>query len=152
MLRYLTLLLSDVVKYSDDLHNHPFAALNEALKQEVERLKIATGEISNSGENYNHGLQSMSFNQSFFTLQQHQQAGTHRGMPFHSSFSQLQSSMSNHHMLSHAHALSDVMQQDHLGRLQGLEISKGPLAIKSESSSISASESSSTFWLGLRVK
>jgi hypothetical protein len=48
-------------------------------------------------------------------------------------------------MLSHPNTLSDIMQQDHLARLQGLDISKGHPVVKSESSSISASESSSTF-------
>lgn len=56
-------------------------------------------------------------------------------------------------MLSHPNSLSDMMQQDSLGRLQGLDIGKGPVAVKneaevvvkSEGSSISAGESNSTF-------
>ncbi|KAJ0978402.1 hypothetical protein J5N97_013876 [Dioscorea zingiberensis] len=120
-------------------------ALNEALKHEVERLKLATGEIANTGENYNPGLQNVPFNQSFFTLPQQQQSGAHQSIPFHSTFHQSQSTMSNHQLLSQRHTLSDMMQQDPLGRLQGLEISKGSLAVKSECSTISASESSNTF-------
>ena len=56
-------------------------------------------------------------------------------------------------MLSHPNSLSDMMQQDSLGRLQGLDNGKGPVAVKneaevvvkSEGSSISAGESNSTF-------
>lgn len=56
-------------------------------------------------------------------------------------------------MLSHPNSLSDMVQQDSLGRLQGLDIGKGSMAVKSEAevvvksegSSISAGESNTTF-------
>ncbi|XP_020271543.1 transcription factor RF2b-like [Asparagus officinalis] len=122
-------------------------ALNEALKQEVERLKIATGEIVNPVESYRSGLQQMSFTPAFFSLPQQQKSGHHQGLaPMQQTFNhQSHASLSDHQMLNHRHVLCDIMQQDPLGRsLQGLDISKGSIAVKSENSSISASESSST--------
>ncbi|KAL6649879.1 hypothetical protein ACP70R_014103 [Stipagrostis hirtigluma subsp. patula] len=120
-------------------------ALNDALKQELERLKLATGEMSNSSETYNMRMQHVPYNSSFFQLSQ-QNPAQHPGAaqlppPFHPPHP----SVPNHQMLSHPNTLSDIMQQDSLGRLQGLDIGKGPLVVKSESSSISASESNSTF-------
>ncbi|XP_008782655.2 transcription factor RF2b-like isoform X1 [Phoenix dactylifera] len=118
-------------------------ALNEALRQEVERLRIATGEISNPCETYNMGLQHVPYNPSFYTLPQ-QQPVHHQGIQLQPQFHQSQPNVSNH-QFAHPSALQDMMQQDPLGRLQGLDISKGSLIVKTESSSISASESSSTF-------
>ncbi|XP_049354723.1 bZIP transcription factor 18-like [Solanum verrucosum] len=47
-------------------------ALNEALKQEVERLKIATGQISASSDAYNSGMQQIQYNRpAFFPHQSH---------------------------------------------------------------------------------
>ncbi|PKA66843.1 Transcription factor RF2b [Apostasia shenzhenica] len=123
--------------------------LNEALKQEVERLKIATGEISTPSEAENVGLASMPFNPSFFTIPQLQPpAFPHQVIqlsPLYHHHSQPAST--NHSLLSHSHSLSEMLSQDPLplGRLQGLDISKGSLRVKSESSSISASEGSSNF-------
>ncbi|OAY79957.1 Transcription factor RF2b [Ananas comosus] len=121
-------------------------ALNEALKHEVERLRIATGEITSLGETYNMGLQHISYNNpSFFTLAQPQPV-QHQGVHLQPQFNQSHPNNSpNHQMLPHPNTLPDIMQQDPLGRLQGLEISEGSLVVKSESPSISASESSSTF-------
>ncbi|KAG1371483.1 transcription factor RF2b [Cocos nucifera] len=118
-------------------------ALNEALKQEVERLKMATGEISNPGETYNTGLQHVRYSAPFYALPQQQQVH-HQGIQLQPQFHQSQPSVSNHQS-AHTTAPPDRMQQDPLGRLQGLDISKGSLIVKSESSSISATESSSTF-------
>ncbi|XP_020267324.1 transcription factor RF2b-like isoform X2 [Asparagus officinalis] len=115
-------------------------ALNEALKQEVDRLKVATGEAVNHSENYNTGLHQMPYNPSFFSL-------THQQQPYrHQEFIQMQQSfnLSNSQMLNHSRAFSELMQQDPLRRsLQGLDISKVSPAVKSETPSISASESSS---------
>ncbi|KAG1338959.1 Transcription factor RF2b [Cocos nucifera] len=118
-------------------------ALNEALRQEVERLRIATGEISNPSESYNMGLQHVPYNPSFYALPQ-QQPVHHQGIQLQPQFHQSQPNVSNH-QFAHSNALPDMMQQDPLGRLQVLDISKGSLIVKTESSSISASESSSTF-------
>lgn len=123
-----------------------FAALNDALKQELERLKLATGEMTNSSETYNMRFQHVPYNSSFFPPSQQNTAAFHLGSahlppPFHPPHP----NVPNHQMMSHPNTLPDIMQQDSLGRLQGLDIGKGPIVVKSESSSISASESSSTF-------
>ncbi|XP_042505932.1 transcription factor RF2b [Macadamia integrifolia] len=122
-------------------------ALNEALKQEVERLKIATGEASSPGETFSLGMHHMQYaSPSFFSLPQQPGPGGHQNIhlpQFHPS----QSNMGNHPMLAaQSHPFSDMLQQDQLGRLQGLDISsRGSHLVKSEGPSISASESSSTF-------
>ncbi|KAG2540967.1 transcription factor RF2b-like isoform X1 [Panicum virgatum] len=120
-------------------------ALNDALKQELERLKLATGEMTNSSETYNMRFQHVPYNSSFFLLSQQNTAPHPGSAQLAPSFNPPHPNVPNHQMLSHPHTLPDIMQQDSLGRLQGLDIGKGPLVVKSESSSISASESSSTF-------
>ncbi|KAG0551224.1 hypothetical protein BDA96_01G405100 [Sorghum bicolor] len=119
-------------------------ALNDALKQELERLKHATGEMTNSSETYNMRFQHVPYNSSFFPLSQ-QNASPHLGTTQLPPPYPPHPNVPNHQMLSHPNTLPDIMQQESLGRLQGLDIGKGPLVVKSESSSISASESSSTF-------
>ncbi|KAI7738487.1 hypothetical protein M8C21_016449 [Ambrosia artemisiifolia] len=101
-------------------------ALNEALKQEVERLRIATGE---SSDGYSLGIhRNVQYNQpNFFRNQKQTELPQyHNATP------------SNHHLLG---------QQDPLGHFQGLDINNrgGSHPIKSEGVSISASESSGTF-------
>lgn len=125
-------------------------ALNEALKQEVERLRIATGEISTSSDVFSLPILHAPYNPSAFFSSQ-PQAGTNdlrsSQMPqFHS----LPAGMSTHQyaMLSTAQAqgLTNSLHNDSLGRFQGLDISsRGSHIVKSEAPSISASESSSTF-------
>ncbi|KAF0913658.1 hypothetical protein E2562_023759 [Oryza meyeriana var. granulata] len=119
-------------------------ALNDALKQELERLKLATGEMTNSNETYSMGLQHVPYNSPFFLLSQQSTARQNGGAQLPPQFQPPRPNVPSH-MLSHPNGLQDIMQQDPLGRLQGLDIGKGPLVVKSESSSISASESSSTF-------
>lgn len=95
-------------------------------------------------------MQHVPYNQSgFFAHQQHsaQNESQSTRMP---QYNNLQPSMSNHHaqMLAanHVQGFSDAMQQDPLGRFQGLDIgSRGSHPVKPEGPSISASESSSTF-------
>ncbi|KAG1365628.1 Transcription factor RF2b [Cocos nucifera] len=118
-------------------------ALNETLKQEVGRLKIATRETSSSSGTYGVGLLNVSY-PSFFIPSQ-QQPANHQAIQSHPQFQRSQPNISGHQFLTHNHALSDVMQQETPGKLQGLDIRKGSQMAKSESSSISASESSSTF-------
>ncbi|KAI3517501.1 hypothetical protein L1887_16716 [Cichorium endivia] len=92
-------------------------ALNEALKQEVERLRLATGEISrSSSDGYNSSMHHVQYNQGNFFRNQKQTEPPQY----------------------HQHHLFSGGQQDPLGRFQGLEI-------KSEGVSISAGESSGTF-------
>ncbi|XP_077214208.1 transcription factor RF2b-like [Tasmannia lanceolata] len=109
-------------------------ALNEALKLEVERLKIATGEVLNSGESFNLGIHHMPYNPSFSRPNIQMQE-------YHPSLSDI----AYQQLLSDPRVFSEMMQQDPLGRLEGLEISGGSHLVKSEGTSISASESSSTF-------
>lgn len=124
-------------------------ALNEALKQEVERLKIATGQISASSDAYSSGMQQIQYNRPAFFPHQTQPGPSESHNIQMSQFHHLQDSMSNprHPLLSgNALALADAMQQDPLGRFQGLDISsRGSHLVKSEAPSISASESSTTF-------
>ncbi|XP_030963439.1 transcription factor RF2b-like [Quercus lobata] len=121
-------------------------ALNEALKKEVERLKMATGEMMSPSESFSMGMHQMQFAPStFFPHLQQQGPAGHQNMQL--PFSHSQSSMSTHQMhQSNSHALSEMMQNDHLRRLQGLDISsQGSSLVKSEGPTLSASESSSTF-------
>ncbi|KAI3888634.1 hypothetical protein MKW92_034729 [Papaver armeniacum] len=151
-------------------------ALNEALKQELERLKVATGEAVNNNETFNLGMHYMPYNSSsssFYSLsqqqqqqqqqhqqQQHQQqqgaggGGGHNDSRAYQTmqlpqFHPSQSNMQGHHPMfsARAQALSEMMQQDQIGRFQGLDISnngRGTSIVKSEGPSISASESSTT--------
>ncbi|GAB4824273.1 hypothetical protein Ancab_007160 [Ancistrocladus abbreviatus] len=120
-------------------------ALNEALKQEVERLRIATGEMTSPSESLNLGLHNVPYNPSTFcSLGQPAVAAGQQRMqwpPFH------QSHPSMHHLhLSNPQNHSEFQQNDPVGRLQGLDISsRGSHIVKSEGPSMSASESSSTF-------
>ncbi|XP_074569443.1 transcription factor RF2b-like [Curcuma longa] len=121
-------------------------ALNEALNQELHRLKVATGEISKPDETYDIGLQNLAYSQPFFAFPQQQPIHHHQHLQFQPQFQQPQTGVSNHQMLSHPPSLPDAMRQDPLGRLQGLDINKvSTNHVKSESSAISVSESSSTF-------
>ncbi|KAH9605710.1 hypothetical protein KSS87_007719 [Heliosperma pusillum] len=109
-------------------------ALNGALKQEVERLRIATGEVMGPTDSFNMG---MSYNSAaIYTLQHHQQS-----MQLPPPFQQL----SHPHSLStnNPHNSSDFHPNDPLGRLQGLDL--GARTVKSEGACLSATESTSTF-------
>ncbi|KAK2982416.1 hypothetical protein RJ640_026259 [Escallonia rubra] len=125
-------------------------ALNDALKHEVERLRIATGELASHSDAYDFGMQHVPYNQSAF-FSHHPQPGSSDPLGIQMPrFHPLQSSMSNlqHPLLTtgHSQVLSETLQQDPLGRFQGLDISsRGSHLVKSEGPSISASESSSTF-------
>uniref|UniRef100_A0A5B6ZTQ5 Putative transcription factor RF2b isoform X1 n=1 Tax=Davidia involucrata TaxID=16924 RepID=A0A5B6ZTQ5_DAVIN len=125
-------------------------ALNEALKQEVERLKIATGEMTSVSDSYNLGMHHVPYIQSSFFSHQPQPGPSDPQNIQMPQFHSFQSNMSTHqHSLlaaAHSQAFSEMMQQDPLGRMQGLDISgRGSHFVKSEGPSISASESSSTF-------
>ncbi|PNT08535.1 hypothetical protein POPTR_013G156900v4 [Populus trichocarpa] len=122
-------------------------ALNEALKKEVGRLKIATGEMLSPSDSYNLGMHQMPFTPSnFFPLPSQPGPAGHPNMQL-PSFTHSPSSMSTRHIHQvDSQSLSDYMQNDPIGRLQGLDISnKGSHIVKSEGPSLSASESSTTF-------
>ncbi|XWS74445.1 hypothetical protein CRYUN_Cryun02cG0216700 [Craigia yunnanensis] len=121
--------------------------LNEALKKEVERLKIATGETMSPSESFSLGMHHMPYIAStFLPIPPQQGAAGHQNMQL-TNFTGSQSSVSTHHLpQTNPHHLSDILQNDPLGRLQGLDISsKGSNIVKTEGPSISASESSTTF-------
>lgn len=125
-------------------------ALNEALKKEVERLKVATGEMMSHSESFNLGMHQMPYNNNpsaYFPITQQQPGPAgHQNMQL-PPFNHSQSSMPTHHLhQSNSHSLSDIMQNGPVGQLQGLDISnKIPSIVKSEGPSLSASESSTTF-------
>lgn len=127
-----------------------YAALNEALRQEVERLRVATGEISATSDTFNLAMQHLPYNQSTFYSNQ-PQAGSNESQNVQmQQFHTLSAGMLSHQhpMLSatHVQGLSDSLHQDPLGRFQGLDISsRGSHLVKSEGPSISATESSTTF-------
>ncbi|XP_076953624.1 transcription factor RF2b-like [Bidens hawaiensis] len=107
-------------------------ALNEALKQEVERLRVATGEIASCSDTYNLGMHHVPYNQPNLFTNQHQ--------PDTQKY--------HHHHHPFLAASNETMHQDQLNRFQGLDISNrggGSHTVKTEVPSISASESSSTF-------
>ncbi|KAL8141371.1 hypothetical protein V2J09_007392 [Rumex salicifolius] len=124
-------------------------ALNEALKQEVERLRVATGEMTNHSEQFNLGMHGMPYNVSgYYSVPQQPTSAGQQNMQF--SQYQHQSQVNMHHMHpSNSQHNPEYLQMDPLGRLQGLDInsSRGsPIPfVKSEPPSMSASESSSTF-------
>lgn len=124
--------------------------MNEALKKEVERLKIATGEMMTSSDAFNLGMHHVPYTQSSFFSQRAQPGPSDSQNTQMPQFHPFTSNMPTHHHpvlgVAHSNALSDVLQQDPLGQLRGLNISnRGPSLVKSEGLSISASESSSTF-------
>ncbi|CAN6468065.1 unnamed protein product [Victoria cruziana] len=116
-------------------------ALNEALKGEVQRLKIATGEMSpSSAEAFNLGPHHMDLNPLLFPGPQQ----APRNDMFHQQLHPSQLSLNNH-MAAHSHVLGKNMHQNPLDLMQGMSIGRSGRIIKSEGSSISASESSTTF-------
>ncbi|KAK8630128.1 hypothetical protein V6N13_078938 [Hibiscus sabdariffa] len=126
-------------------------ALNEQLKNEVERLKIATGEATAPTDAFNLGMHDIPYTQSSFLppQAQHIQVDTQNmQMPLFHPFQSTALTTSQPVVgLSNSHPFADMMQQDPLGRLQGLDISssRGSHSVKSEGPSVSASESSGTF-------
>ncbi|CAN6709949.1 unnamed protein product [Malus baccata var. baccata] len=101
-------------------------ALNDALKKELERLKVATGEQLTHTDSYNLGMHHFPYSQSpFFPSQA--QTGSRDSQNIHmTQFHQFQPNMSAPHqpMLgsSLSHACLDMSQQDPIGRFQGLDI------------------------------
>lgn len=123
-------------------------ALNEALTKEVERLKIATGEMVGGSESFNMGMHTIPYNPTnpFPVSQQPGPSAGHQNIQI-PPLSHSQSNRGMHHpQLANSQSMSDIFQNNQLGRLQDLDISsKRPTFMKSEDPSISASESSTTF-------
>lgn len=126
-----------------------YAALNEALKKEVERLKIATGEMMTPTDHYNLGMHHVPYTQSsYFQPQSQTRPVNTQNMQMPPQFHPFQSNIPTPNQpmgaASHSHAFPEMLPQDPLGRMQGLDIgSRSTLLVKSEGPSISASESSS---------
>lgn len=98
-------------------------------------------------ESFNLGMHQMPYNPSgYFSLPQQAGSAGHQNMQM-PPFNHSQASMSARHMQqSNSHPLTDLLQNDPVGRLQGLDISsKGSSLVKAEGPSLSASESSATF-------
>ncbi|KAL1332405.1 hypothetical protein HN51_061219 [Arachis hypogaea] len=121
-------------------------ALNDALMKEVERLKIATGEAMKPSESFNLGMQQMQFaGSNFFPVPQSSGPPGLQSIPM-MSFCHPPSNIPHEMQHSNSHQLADILHNDQLGRLQGLDISsKGSTLVKAEGPSLSASESSNTF-------
>ncbi|WJX63757.1 hypothetical protein P8452_48607 [Trifolium repens] len=122
-------------------------ALNDALKKEVERLKVATGDIMSHTQSFNLGMHQMQFTESnFASIPPQPGSSNHRNtqMPL---FGHSPSSMPSHQLhQTNSHSFTELLQNDQIGRFQGLDISsKGTTVVKSEDPSLSASESSTTF-------
>lgn len=121
-------------------------ALNDALKKEVERLKVATGDIMSHTESFNLGMHQMQFTESDYAPIPPQGPSGHRNIRL-PLFGHSPSSMPSHQLhQTNSHSYSELLQNDQIGRFQGLDISsKGTAVVKSEDPSLSASESSTTF-------
>ncbi|KAL0720343.1 hypothetical protein Bca4012_034942 [Brassica carinata] len=121
-------------------------ALNDQLKKEVERLKFATGEVSHA-DAYNLGMAHMQYpqqqqppqQQSFFQQHHQQQTDaqnlqqmTHQFHLFQPNNNNNNNNNQNPQLMHHqatsnasgqSHSFAEAMNEDPLGRLQGLDIS-----------------------------
>lgn len=108
-----------------------FAAINEALKKEVDRLKIATGEMitrhQTPAQSYDMPMHQIPYSQGSFFLHQPQHGP---GEPQPMQMPQLHSLSTNvsnpHHTgfaVGNPHDLSDMLPKESIGQFQGLEIS-----------------------------
>ncbi|KAH1263053.1 bZIP transcription factor 18 [Glycine max] len=116
-------------------------------QKEVERLKVATGEGMSHTESFNLGMHQMPFSGSnFIPIPPQSGPSGHQNMQM-PPFGHSPSTMPTHQLhQTSSHPYSEILQNEQLGRFQGLDISsKGSTLVKSEGPSLSASESSSTF-------
>ncbi|XP_061999763.1 transcription factor RF2b [Rosa rugosa] len=127
-------------------------ALNDALKKELERLKIATGEALTHTDSYNLGMHHFPYSQSSYFPGQPQSGSRDSQNIQLPQFHQFQSNMQAPHQpmlgaAAQSHACSEMMQQDSIGRFQGLDINNrgGSHLVKPEGSSISAGETNRRF-------
>ncbi|KAM7271941.1 hypothetical protein ACFE04_031155 [Oxalis oulophora] len=119
-------------------------ALNDALKKEVERLKVATGEAMTPTDSYNLGMHQFPYTQSpFFGSSQTQPGQSDNQNMQMPQFHPFSSNMLATH--NQPHHFSEMLQQDPLGRFQGLDINNRNSHVKIEGPLVSASESSTTF-------
>ncbi|KAJ4871756.1 basic leucine-zipper 52 [Raphanus sativus] len=118
-------------------------ALNEALRKEVERMKMETGEISSNSDSYDMGMQQVQYSPStFMAIPPYHHGSINNGQDM---MQQMRGFNQSRPMeVSNSQSVSEFLQN---GRLQGLEISSNNSSslVKSEGPSLSASESSSAY-------
>ncbi|CAH8354390.1 unnamed protein product [Eruca vesicaria subsp. sativa] len=117
-------------------------ALNEALRKEVERMKMETGEISGNSDSYDMGMQQVQYSPSTFMAIPPYNHGSINGQ----DMQQMRGFNQSRPMeMSNSQSVLEFLQN---GRMQGLEISSNNNSsslVKSEGPSLSASESSSAY-------
>ncbi|KAJ0236053.1 Basic-leucine zipper domain-containing protein [Hirschfeldia incana] len=120
-------------------------ALNEALRKEVERMKMETGEISGNSDSYDMGMQQVQYSPStFMAVPPYHHGSINSGQDM---MQQMRGGLNQSRPMemSNSQSVSEFLQN---GRLQGLEISSNNNSsslVKSEGPSLSASESSSAY-------
>ncbi|KAH9309695.1 hypothetical protein KI387_037606, partial [Taxus chinensis] len=117
-------------------------ALNEALKDEIQRLKIATGQfLPNSANPFNGEVQQVSLDQPFFSFPRQSYHQTAQKLL------QLQLSRSmvnNDQSLGRFQPCSDFVQQGSSGIMQGVGGIQGGYFVKSQGSPVAISHTNST--------
>lgn len=112
-------------------------ALNEALRKEVERMKMETGEISGNSDSFDMGMQQVQYSPStFMAIPPYHHGSINNGQDMQQ--------MRGFNQMSNSQSVSEFLQN---GRLQVLEISSNNSSglVKSEGPSLSGSESSSAY-------
>ncbi|CAK8567776.1 unnamed protein product [Lathyrus sativus] len=102
-------------------------ALNEALKNEVDRLKVATGEVTTHADTYGLGMHQLSYSQASPFLHQPQHGQNElRAMQMQQFHHSLSSNISSPHQpqfdLPTSYDLSELLSSDSIGQFQGLDI------------------------------
>jgi hypothetical protein len=118
-------------------------ALNETLREKVQRMKIATGQLSSNNTNaFNMSAtaQQLPLNRSFFSPTQH----SHRLNQQFQSFQHPPSAMNNQPLMGQSQVHQNFPQYGSAGQLQGLMGSQGGPAVESEVSSGSVNHPASS--------
>jgi hypothetical protein len=103
-------------------------ALNDALKNEVDRLKLATGEVTTHADTYGLGMHQLSYSQaSSFLHQPHHAPSPNEFQPmqmqqFHSVSSNASTPHHPQFDLPTQYDLSEMLSSDSIGQFQGLDI------------------------------
>lgn len=101
-------------------------ALNEALKNEVDRLKLATGEVPTHADTYGLGMHQLSYSQASSFMHQPQHGSNELRAMQMQHFHSLSSNGSNPHQpqfdLPTSYDLSEMLSSDSIGQFQGLDI------------------------------
>ncbi|ESW09626.1 hypothetical protein PHAVU_009G142900 [Phaseolus vulgaris] len=104
-------------------------ALNEALKKEVDRLRVATGDMAMPADNYGLGMHQLTYSQGpFFSHQsQHGQSAVQAmQMPqMHSLSSNVSTSHEPLFDLDIPYDMSEMLSNESIGQFQGLDIGNG---------------------------